>query len=74
MAEAAAAVDENGDAPMKEQVLTLNSEIRQFTPDEIAEINVKVIKGKIAILQGQSSILPLAGFSADLSTQNESEI
>ena len=39
---------------MKEQVLTLNSEIRQFTPDEIAEINVKVVKGKIAVLQGWS--------------------
>lgn len=51
---AAAVVDENGDVPMKEQVLTLNSEIRQFTPDEIAEINVKVVKGKIAVLQGAS--------------------
>lgn len=39
---------------MKEHVLTLNSEIRQFTPDEISEINVKVVKGKIAVLQGMS--------------------
>ena len=64
-------MDENGDVPMKEQVLTLNSEIRQFTPDEIAEINVKVVKGKIAVLQGQSPHSSERETSTDAFEQNE---
>jgi hypothetical protein len=42
------------DAMEEDKAPRLDSELREFTPDEISELDVKVLKAKIATLEGTS--------------------